>query len=704
MRRTRLWGIALVAAVVALGAVGGVAAQGGPEEPQAAAVEVTVWRRVSNPSLLYVSTRPEGGSWRTLNTPLDMSQRSDSGRFHQSNAIVVQVRLDDGTTVGVEVTVWRRISNPSLLYVSTRPEGGSWRTLNTALDMSQRSDSGRFHQSNAVLVDVPLPEPEPELEPAPADRSECRIDETTAARVIASTVQVITPSGTGSAFYVGNSEFVTAAHVVEDGPSWITLRNASHSVSARLVGLYPFESGDIAILSASAQGMASLEWAGTLAPGASVAVFGYPKSLGVDASITRGVVSRLFTQQGISYIQTDAASNPGNSGGPLVDACGRVAGVISFAYRDTEGLHFAVAEPTLGRLLEAIRSGQSPPPVEKPPPDSVDPGEPTFWQINELINSVSEEWGPTITALNALVEQWDIIDDYEDPPSDRLAANARERADLSRAMVGRLTALRSDSATRNTTASSYLEAAIAYWSENAAEKAALETYAFNTATWAVVQRSQATKAAAWASYTRARCDLWRLQGYSNAEDICTEADATEGAAEEAAAAAEEREAWEEIDSLRGRVAEHWAPTTNALSAVVEQWNATIDTVNRPSTTLAGIARQQRVLTQGMVSRLVALRSDAALENGTVSWYLEAAITYWSAYRRKLPGSWEQYALGAGGPARALERAQEAQRRRRLWTTYATSERAVTSVQLQEYLNADEVCSQRRGSSAPYQAV
>ena len=121
-----------------------------------------MWRRVSNPSLLYVSTRPEGGSWRTLNTALDMSQRSDSGRFHQSNAIVVQVRLDDGTTVGVEVTVWRRISNPSLLYVSTRPEGGSWRTLNTALDMSQRSDSGRFHQSNAVLVDVPLPDPPPE--------------------------------------------------------------------------------------------------------------------------------------------------------------------------------------------------------------------------------------------------------------------------------------------------------------------------------------------------------------------------------------------------------------------------------------------------------------------------------------------------------------------------------------------------------------
>ena len=276
-----------------------------------------MWRRVSNPSLLYVSTRPEGGSWRTLNTPLDMSQRSDSGRFHQSNAIVVQVRLDDGTTVGVEVTVWRRISNPSLLYVSTRPEGGSWRTLNTALDMSQRSDSGRFHQSNAVLVEVPLPDlPEPELEPAPADRSECRIDETTAARVIDSTVQVITPSALGSAFYIGNSEFVTAGHVVDDSPSSITLRNANISLTASLVGFYPSESGDVAILSASAPAMAALEWAGTLAPGASVAVVGYPEGMGVNASITRGIVSRLFTQQGVSYLQTDSAVSPATAVGP----------------------------------------------------------------------------------------------------------------------------------------------------------------------------------------------------------------------------------------------------------------------------------------------------------------------------------------------------------------------------------------------------
>ena len=396
-----------------------------------------MWRSVSNPSRLYVSTRPEGGRWRTLNTALDMEVAEASPKFHQSNAVLVEVLLGDDATVTVEVTVWRRISNPSLLYVSTRPQGGRWRTLNTALDMEVSEASPNFHQSNAVLVEVPLPDPPPTT-PTEPDRSTCRIDEATAAKVIASTVQVVTPSALGSAFYIGNSEFVTAGHVVDDNPASISLRNTDISVSARLVGFYPFESGDVAILSASAPAMAALEWAGTLAPGASIAVVGYPEGLGVSASITRGIVSRLFTHQGVSYLQTDSAVSPGNSGGPLVDACGRVAGVVSRSYvgeRGSEGLHFAVAEPALERLLQAIRSGQSPPPVEQPPPSSTDPDEPTFWQINALIDQVAVAWNTPVDAIRVLTDQWIAIADSEYIPSQRLAGIARKQGDLSQGVV-----------------------------------------------------------------------------------------------------------------------------------------------------------------------------------------------------------------------------------------------------------------------------
>ena len=90
-----------------------------------------------------------------------MSAVSTSGNYHQSNAVRVRVPLETGGTVNVDVTVWRRISNPSLLYVSTRPEGGGWRTLQTPLDMSAVSTSGNYHQSNAVRVEVILPGPPP---------------------------------------------------------------------------------------------------------------------------------------------------------------------------------------------------------------------------------------------------------------------------------------------------------------------------------------------------------------------------------------------------------------------------------------------------------------------------------------------------------------------------------------------------------------
>ena len=153
----RTWIVGLLGTLLALSAIAVVAAQEEPTPPETANVEVTVWRNVANPSLLYVSTRPEGGSWRTLNVPLNMSALSRSGNFHQSNEVRVRVPLEAGGTANVDVTVWRRVSDPSLLYVSTRPEGGSWRTLNTALDMSALSRSGNFHQSNAVLVAVPLP-------------------------------------------------------------------------------------------------------------------------------------------------------------------------------------------------------------------------------------------------------------------------------------------------------------------------------------------------------------------------------------------------------------------------------------------------------------------------------------------------------------------------------------------------------------------
>lgn len=332
----------------------------GPAEPATASVEVTVWRRVSNPSLLYISTRPEGGRWRTLNAALDMSRRSDSGRFHQSNAVTVSVPLGDASA-NVEVTVWRRVSNPSLLYVSTRPEGGRWRTLNTALDMSRRSDSGRFHQSNAVLVEVALPDTATTLQTCVYTES--------IQRVAAATFQVQTVDSTGTAFYIGNGEWITNHHVVESA-STVWLLHGEAELRAQVIGTLP--DYDLAMLRgeppASVTPLPFVDQRPDLA--SSVTIVGFPYGVVGTPSASRGIVSKHlpaaqwpgFASDAV-MIQFDASGNPGNSGGPVVEDCGLVVGVLFGGLewtpndRPIEGIGFGIAAETVLAQLVNLRSG-----------------------------------------------------------------------------------------------------------------------------------------------------------------------------------------------------------------------------------------------------------------------------------------------------------------------------------------------------------
>lgn len=87
--------------------------------------------------------------------------------------------------------------------------------------------------------------------------------------------------------------------------------------------------------------------------------------VGLDESVSMGIVSGTGRQLPTEYgapieevIQTDAAVNPGNSGGPLVDAEGRVIGVNTASRRGVENINFAVsAEVVLDVVPELIRFG-----------------------------------------------------------------------------------------------------------------------------------------------------------------------------------------------------------------------------------------------------------------------------------------------------------------------------------------------------------
>jgi hypothetical protein len=157
-------------------------------------------------------------------------------------------------------------------------------------------------------------------------------------------VLVETTRGRGSAFYVTHDTLITNVHVVEDA-GYVTLRRMDGtSLSARVAN--KASAYDIAVLkvsgSPSSQKVIPMGSATALKPGQEVVVIG--SALGtLQNSVSRGIVSGIRSSGGATLVQTDAAANPGNSGGPMLDRNGFVVGIQTMGYRNAEGLNFAVA-------------------------------------------------------------------------------------------------------------------------------------------------------------------------------------------------------------------------------------------------------------------------------------------------------------------------------------------------------------------------
>jgi S1-C subfamily serine protease len=143
------------------------------------------------------------------------------------------------------------------------------------------------------------------------------------------------------------------------GPLSIALPGGGRPVAARLIGADP--DTDIAVLKADAHGLppAALADSARLRPGQIAVAIGNP--LGFEATVTAGVVSalgrtlRAETGRPIEdVIQTDAALNPGNSGGALATSDAAVAGIATAMIRGAQGICFAVAANTVRFVLGEI--------------------------------------------------------------------------------------------------------------------------------------------------------------------------------------------------------------------------------------------------------------------------------------------------------------------------------------------------------------
>jgi S1-C subfamily serine protease len=172
-------------------------------------------------------------------------------------------------------------------------------------------------------------------------------------RLMPAVVTVRTPNGRGSGFFVSPDTILTNVHVVGTNGGVTIDAAGRRTMDARVERTSA--AFDIAVLKVSSpipdQPVIPMGTVAGARVGQEVIAIGTPLGF-LQNTVSRGIISGLREADGATMVQTDAAVNPGNSGGPLVTRDGVVVGVINSAYQGRDGLSFAVAIDHARAVLE----------------------------------------------------------------------------------------------------------------------------------------------------------------------------------------------------------------------------------------------------------------------------------------------------------------------------------------------------------------
>jgi serine protease Do len=258
--------------------------------------------------------------------------------------------------------------------------------------MAMQIRNGRTAVLGLAALLLTAPPAAPQTSPAPSIIDVSRSVEATTRRVMPAVVEIFATSyrpgqglvpraadlvtterASGSGVIVDPDGFiVTNAHVVAGAqrlqvevPIPVTgtsiLATRSRTMAATIVGIDT--ETDLAVLRVSGPGLAAASFGDSddLRPGQLVLALGSP--FGLHNSVSLGVVSaaarQLEPESPMIYVQTDAAINPGSSGGPLVDLSGRVVGINTLIFSQRggyEGIGFAAPSNVVKTVYEQIKS------------------------------------------------------------------------------------------------------------------------------------------------------------------------------------------------------------------------------------------------------------------------------------------------------------------------------------------------------------
>ncbi|HND51155.1 MAG TPA: trypsin-like peptidase domain-containing protein [Pirellulaceae bacterium] len=226
-------------------------------------------------------------------------------------------------------------------------------------------------------------------------------------------------SGQGSGVIIDSDGFIVTNRHVIDGSARIEVAlSDGRRRAAKVVGYD--ELTDIAILKIDAEGLIAAEWGDSDDSEVGALVWALGSPFGLERSVTFGILSAKH-RAGLAgtpfqdLMQTDAAVNPGNSGGPLVDARGRVIGInTAIVGTSYQGVSFAIPSRVAQRVYRDLKTqgavirgwlGVEPLPVTEELAQQMGLAEPR----GALVRKLADDRGGASPARQAGIQPGDVI-------------------------------------------------------------------------------------------------------------------------------------------------------------------------------------------------------------------------------------------------------------------------------------------------------